>query len=323
MNRLYNIGLLFVCFIIVSCEAEIEVPVKFPDTFAVLNASLSKDSIITASISHTLNTISQDISTSGSYPFINNAKINVFINDISQGLMIRDELPGQYCLPGCYPSPGDKIRLEVETEEFENMSAEVCIPQAPVILSVDTQMLKSSYGDLGVVDVRLRFRKPDNKNNYYMLLITESSNPVFTTHNEDLLFEELQPYYFTNSPYYGYHPSFIFNDRTIYSDEYTLKFTINNVAHSYYSDSLSITNICHIHLYSISESYYLYCRSKMLQSKQKEDPFGSVGLREPIPTYTNIQNGYGLLSAKEVAIYEIRISPAEMITKCQPLYSCF
>ncbi|MDR0748352.1 MAG: DUF4249 domain-containing protein [Tannerellaceae bacterium] len=335
MNCFIKAGWILICFFMLSCERNIELSIDLPEASAVLNASLSADSVITATVSRTVRYYNDQ--TPPPVHFIDKASIEVFVNDRKQGVMEKGEKDGQYRLPGYYLSTGDRIRMEVQTGDFAPLSAEVSIPSQPEILSVDTQMYvkeaTASYPGDKRIDVELRFKEPANETNYYMLalsvyLIKRKDTlakiylPLSVTHNEDLLFEELSPAYFPAPYYHDYYyfndhyntSFFIFNDRAIHSDAHTLKFTLNNMLNSSYdSDSLSsFTVINRICLYSLSESYYLYYRSKFLQRKQSEDPFGSVGLREPVPTYTNVRNGYGLLSAVQAAVYELKVAPAGM-----------
>jgi hypothetical protein len=335
MDYFIKTGWILMCFFTLSCERNIELSIELPEPFAVLNASLSADSLITATVSRTV----REYHSNPEYEsFLDKAaSIAVFVNDAKQGVMEKDERNGQYRLPGYYPSAGDKVRMEVRIDDFAPLSAEVSIPSQPEILSVDTQMYKIPspyYSGSCKIGVELRFKEPANETNYYLLALSgygisdrdtlTIKMPVSVTHKEDLLFEELDAARFSydyfpgyTDDYYGgndfYAPSyFMFNDKTLPGDEHTLKFTLNNVFSSYESDSLSITATCRICLYSLSESYYLYFRSKLLQWKQQEDPFGSVGLREPVPTYTNVRNGYGLLSAKQATVYELKVAPADM-----------
>jgi hypothetical protein len=312
-----------------SCERNIELTIDLPEASAVLNASLSADSILEATVSQTLRGYYNNPEYTPAY-FLDKASITVFANDIKQGVMEKGDKDGHYHLPGYYPSVGDKIRMEVQTSDFAPLSAEVTIPSQPEILSVDTQMYARSanYGGDYTIDVKLRFKEPANETNYYMLALSgygidkedtlnKMTLPISVTHEEDLLFEKLD-----DNPYFGYYdPSdtyyagyfyyntyfFIFNDKAIQDDAYTLKFTLSEVPAA---NSL-FTPVCRICLYSLSESYYLYYRSRILQSKQAEDPFGTLGLREPIPTYTNVRNGYGLLSAKQATVYEFKVAPAD------------
>ncbi|MDR1624786.1 MAG: DUF4249 domain-containing protein [Tannerellaceae bacterium] len=337
MNRFIKAGWILIGCFTLSCERNIELSVDLPGASAVLNASLSADSLITATVSRTVRAYYNGPEPLPVY-FPGEASIEVFVNDSKQGVMEKGEKNGQYRLPGYYPSAGDKIRLEVQTAGFAPLSAEVCIPSRPEILWVDTQMYKkeasASFPGDNRIDVALRFKEPANETNYYMLALSEyfieekdtltkTYLPVSVIHNEELLFEELSPARFpylyahghsSNPSYYGYYDTsfFIFNDKAIHSDAYTLKFTLKNVFSSNDSDSSPFTAICRICLYAVSESCYLYYRSKLLQWKQAEDLFGSVGLREPVPTYTNVRNGYGLLSARQAAVYELKVPVAGM-----------
>ncbi|MDR3141808.1 MAG: DUF4249 domain-containing protein [Tannerellaceae bacterium] len=322
MNRFIKAGWILICFFTLSCEKNIELSVDLPEASAVLNASLSADSVITATVSRTVRDYYNNPEPSPVH-FLDKASIEVFVNDRKRGVMEKGEENGQYRLPGYYPSAGDKIRMEVQTDNFAPLSAEVSIPSQPEILSVDTQMYKKEatayYPGNNRIDVELRFKEPVNETNYYMLalsnyLIEEKDTlkkiymHLSLSHNEDLLFEELSSACFPNPyPYDGYYDTsfFIFNDKAIHSDAHTLKFTLNDVL----SSDDSRVAICHICLYSLSESYYLYYRSKLLQWRQSEDPFGSVGLREPVLSYTNVKNGYGLLSAKQATVYELKVAP--------------
>jgi hypothetical protein len=338
MDHLMKAGWILVCFFTLSCERNIELTIDPPKASAVLNASLSTDSVLTATVSRTTGYYPNNNLASAPVFFLDKASITVFANDIKQGVMEKGEKNGQYRLPGYYPSIGDKIRMEVQTNDFAPLSAEVTIPSQPEILSVDTQMYNKPfpYYSENNIDVKLRFKEPVNETNYYLLSLSvysiSAKDPLerinlypSVTHNEDLLFENLSPV-FSGSGYTGYYDYsdlyyngyqgmsfFLFNDKDIHDDAYTLKFALNNVPGSISeSDSLSLTVTCRICLYALSESYYLHYRSKLLQWKQQDDPFGEVGLREPVPTYTNVRNGYGLLSAKQVAVYEFKVAPADM-----------
>jgi len=112
---------------------------------------------------------------------------------------------------------------------------------------------------------------------------------------------------FVNSYYVPYNNSwvvFVFDDYLFDGEEYTLKLLV--ARNGYYTIAGSVE--MWIELFTISEPAYLYSRSKILQDKQ-QDILGSNGLREPIPTYTNVKGGYGLLSATQrVDRYVIHLS---------------
>ncbi len=306
---------------IVSCTYNIEGTIDLPNPKAVLNATLIADSMVKANVSRTLNYHGHETL------FIDDASVELFVNDISRGIMQRDTSPGGYLMQGCYPATGDKIRMEVQTSGYDAISAEVHMPSQPEILKVDTQMifLSDGYSLSSDLKVNLTFRENPREKNFYLLSIyayeeeekdtvRRKSYNIQVKHDEELLLEEIRDkynYYYPGG-YYWYPPKqFIFSDDQIKgADSYELKLSVQHLSHSSYSDTLNYTCACVIELANISESLYLYKRSKHLQMEQEDDLFGEIGLREPIPTYTNVRNGYGILSAQQSQVYEIKIAPA-------------
>lgn len=331
MNKAIHILLLLSAIWMMSCNSDIELDIKLPAPCAVLNASLCEDSVIVAHISRTTNAIAnienkEELIHALS---IDDARIELFINEESRGIMQNGTKKGEYSMPGCYPSAGDKIRMEVQTKEYEPISAEIMIQERPEITGIDTSMIANN--DISKLRFVLRFKEPRKERNFYMLTISgrqiidndtiiHNNIRPYVRHNKEFLLEEVYPEYY-NSYGYGYYPqyyypvstSYIFSDEQIKEGNVGLELTVENIYHSYKSDSLSINNFCRIDLSVISESFYLYNRSKTLQYKQSLDAFGNIGLREPIPTYTNVLNGYGLLSAKQNSSVEIHMTYGENI----------
>ncbi|MDH6304670.1 hypothetical protein M2459_001406 [Parabacteroides sp. PF5-5] len=319
---------------VTSCTSDIELDIELPPPSLVLNASLCEDSVIVAHVSRTVSNllVGNRYSDFVDSISIDNADVELYINDVSHGAMQKAVAKGMYLMPGCYPSPGDQVRIEAKSDNYKPISASVQLQERPEITKIDTQMIYTGYSH--IMQLGVSFKERRNEQNFYMLSIygksiieLEDSTvvglfTVYSKHNNELVLEEMVPEYFTryyNYSSYGsyYYPgsvyatSYIFSDELINREEYTIDLTLENIYLSYASDTLSISTSYEIELSSISESYYLYCRSKTLQYKQKEDLFGSVGLREPIPTYTNVINGYGLLSAKQISAESVELPLSE------------
>ncbi|GEM_PF-3327791 len=327
MKPVQKVFSLFSLYLMLSCTSQVDIKVDLPSPSAVMHAMVSTDSVQKVSISRTTNGVGNSAEGSGKIPaglYINDAGVELFINENRLGSMTRTDQDGEYIMPGCYPSVGDKVRFEVTTGEYEPLSAEVYVPRRPEIIKADTMMVNYGSGPVAnppVMDLRISFRDRADEVNYYKLTlvghvtvegdsITSREYPLRVSHDEELLLEDLYENYY---PGYTTNTSYIFSDNLINGKEYTLKMQLHFMSRSYYSDTLSITNSCRIYLSEISGSLYLYYRSKILQRKQEEDALGSIGLREPVPTYTNIRNGYGLLSAKETAVHEIKINPGDTV----------
>jgi hypothetical protein len=295
---------------LIACTSELEQEIEVPPPGAVLNALLCEDSVITAHVLRTYNGGDPSVALRPDALAIDDAEVEVYLNGVSRGIMQRDARPGWYVLPGCYPAGGDRVRMEVVTAEYAPLSAETALPLRPEILSVDTQRQAPN-----VVRIGLRFNDRAGEKNYYMLSaavtagvegdspVPDSPYPVTLTLEEDWLLGNVEYERADDYDYpYAYAPvsRYIFDDAQTDGEAHTLKLSLRGMG-ALPGDSAAATAVytCRITFSALSESHYLYLRSKILQKKQAEDVFGSIGLREPIPTYTNISNGYGLLSARQ------------------------
>lgn len=302
MNIKLILGLLCICFI-EACEIEKEIHFDLPAPKAVLNAVLYPDSVIKASITHTINGIKPDTTeaTNPNYA-INDALVELFINGQSKGYMQKTAENGKYISPGNYPHPGDKIRMEAHTNTYETIWSEISVPSLTPILSIDTVFsIRQGYnGTITDLTIYIRFKDNAAENNFYQLSIYDdvqiwqgdSIKPGYSYTSFNLKAESLIETYSSWNVGNG-----IFTDNLINGQEYTLKIQARDVAKSYETDSIKIQHKYIINLYSTTASGYYYSKSRIKQVDQ-EDILGDTGLREPIPTYSNITNGYGLFSAR-------------------------
>lgn len=293
---------LLCCCFIQACEIEKEIHFNQSAPKAVLNAILYPDSVIKANVMCTINGVKPDNwGTPDSLYAINDAFVELFINDQSKGYMEKGEGYGNYISPGNYPFPHDKIRMEVRTKEYETVWSEINIPSLTPILSVDTVFsIRQGYYETTDLTLYIRFKDNAAERNFYQLDIYDdvqvwrgdSVKQGYSYTSFDLRAESLIETYTSWIIGNG-----IFNDNLINGQEYTLKILARNVEMSYKTDSIKIAHKYIINLHSITASSYYHTKSLIKQVNQ-EDILGDTGLREPIPTFTNITNGYGLLSGR-------------------------
>lgn len=311
-GHLFNLCCL--CAILLSCQPADEIKIEEVHPRLVLNARLQQDSVITTTVSRSQGSISEV------YPaelYIDNARVELYVNGENKGLMTKDGATGTYRMPACTPAAGDEIRLEASAEGYEAVSAVTSVPRRPEILAVDTQWVSidTTGWNNNVIDFSLRFRTTPGRTGKYLFFVEEyviyrdsvhsiQSLSPYVTHKEDLLFEDA--YLYLPEAHKSYPiDCYLFTDETL-GDEYTIHFTVSGLIH-FKADTLLAAHHCDIHLQALSDSYYLYLRSKALQWKQEQDIFGDIGLREPIPTYTNIINGYGLLFSREDYLWRLAL----------------
>lgn len=123
---------------------------------------------------------------------------------------------------------------------------------------------------------------------------------------------------YVNEYYGGYgnvpsHPSYVstylFTNQTWTQPE-PVQFILKNCYPSYTGEDYSYLSRYTFQLSTVSESYYLYMKSKVLQAEQ-DDFLGEAGLREPIPTYSNVKGGYGLVGGKQTDTYDLILTEGD------------
>ncbi|MCD8260260.1 MAG: DUF4249 domain-containing protein [Bacteroides sp.] len=185
---------------------------------------------------------------------------------------------------------GNKIRVEVETEEFGRVSGEDVAPDPPRILSVDT--IRFTDTDSGIPYMRTLIKIKDNKDqaDYYRLHITRHYVRNKGTAQE---YTDIQKGFFihqdvTMSALFSGQVQDeeknllrIFPDDLFNGKEYTV-----NVYFPLFITGESSYMV--IELQALSEPLYRYLRS--LEASWSSDTFA-----EPVKLYSNIEGSYGVV----------------------------
>lgn len=322
MNRLlvYILVLWVGC---TSCYQFEEIRIDPPVPHAVLNAMFCPDSLVRANLSRTTSDTERKDGRDAT-PFIDDAEVELSVNGRLQGKLQKEAAPGWYHLPGYRPAVGDRLEITARTSDYGTVSGQTGIPGKTAILSVDT-VSRHRVGSWGYewddLEISIRMKDIQGERNFYLLTVS----PKRLWQKGDRVIDAdtlaygywpwLQVSVDENSPLENgdmdrnvyqsaFYRGFLLTDEAADGQEMTLKLTISDPELSYRGEEIHCRNYCRISLSSISRSYYLYRRSRALQ-KEQNDILGDAGLREPIPTYTNIRNGYGLVAARQEVIYEL------------------
>lgn len=314
----YLSGMLLGCM---SCYHYADIQIDAPAPHAVLNAIVCPDSLLRVNLSRPQ---SEQGGTGHASAFIEDAEVLLYLNGKPEGRLEKELGAGWYRMPGFRPAVGDRIEISARTPDYGVVAGETWIPGKTTIQAVDTAsrhvvgMWGYEWDDL---EISVRMRDLAGEQNFYLLSVSpkriwQKGNLVVDADTlpygywawstvaaeEDSPLEngDMERAGFLNSFYQG----FLLTDEGRDGQELTLKLTISNPQFSYRDPTISCRNYCRISLSSISKSYYLYRRSKALQ-KEQNDILGEAGLREPIPTYSNIRNGYGLVASRQEVVYEL------------------
>lgn len=322
--------LLFFLFFLLwtSCTREVELLLPPVPPRLVLNASLAPGEDLSASLSKSwflLDSIPDSR--------VEGATLRVYLNGTYRGDMVTASVPSDstagkvFVLPGCRVVAGDRVTLQAEAPGFEPVQGSTFIPSPVDMLALDTARFLTSMGYLGEVTsmrVDLRFRDEPSVRNYYRLIVErvteyrkgdevivtstfrpDPSNwdmnfflayedPVFQSGTNNPTLEELDAYTCRGT----------FTDHLFDGQAYTLKSSFYPVTDSYRGDS--VVSVVHydIRLLAISESYYRYLTVIRNFSISLGEAYLN-GLIEPSSTYTNVTEGFGVVSGYQVAARRI------------------
>lgn len=317
-----------------SCVNVDVVEIEAAEPKLVLNASLSPQQEIEVHLSKSIGFGSSQWDAELKKP----AVIRVYIDEEFRGNMINDDkkevaveeegyqkIKGSYRLPGVIPCSGNEIKIEAEVEGYPAVVASTRIPDAPVLLSVDTVRYANVW-DQEMMRLYVRLKDDQAQRNFYRMFLSSEIAENDVKGDEWFAFES-GPYY-----YYGYiggfwmvdyeDPAFkadfpthaigsdqvnsygIFTDNLFNGKEYVLKLSFTDPMSSVKSDSVDLQVRYNVRLLSISESYYNYYKRNSNLSLSVADiqltPTGNN-----YTSFSNVENGLGLVFSYNEAKREI------------------
>lgn len=315
-----------------SCEKEIEFSGKTVNPMLVVNSFLSPDSLIKVHVSKSKFFLKDN----SSFEMVNNATVNVWVNGIKVEQLINIGL-GYY--EGSFkPKVGDIVKITATTSDFSEVFTETKILQAIPIIKVDTARYQfeenpilsySTYNNdpkaIDTVgfskhesfDFKIKFNDPKNESNFYRL----TAKVIRYYDNDSIVIGDAQIQYndlvfggnndsgpFETSGYNYYHE---FSDELFNGKEYNLSVSFYHGTTLYKPEYLEtfqskkakspIRQELQIELQSISESYFLYLRSRTTNMTTEE--FFS----EPVQIYSNVKGGIGILGSYSSSVYKIKL----------------
>lgn len=297
-----------------SCEKRVEFRVDALDDLPVLNATISPDSGIHATLTRSIDPLSVENADSA----IGDAVISLYRNGLFAA-DLDDAGNGKYMLDSAATaaSPGDRFSLRVRVPEKNDLSAETTIP--PVVNLHDLHIIDTTFVEVHyfVIDtagnyvtadtviphykLQLSFDDPRGED-YYALSITyrdaSSASPVcyasddaiFSTNNQfvpgsddDSLVTLCETYYF--------------NDITFDGTQKTITFYVVEIPTDFVSDPRLLVRLDHL-----SADYYRYITTSALQNLNFDNPFA-----EPVTIYSNVQNGFGIFAGYSTSSTELAL----------------
>lgn len=201
--------------------------------------------------------------------------------------------------------PGDRIEIKAEAENLPAVSSRTEIPAFFPLKQFNLVKKLDSYGKK-IIQFQISLQDDPSEINYYGVIIEKMSDysGSYYIRNLTLLNTEEEPLLhqtgalddlLLGDSYDTYGGMYIFSDNKINGKEYTLRLNDNN-SYEPNSDYLDGTRWSRFYyrvtVFGLSADYYLYAKN-ILDLRNNE--LGRYGLSPIRPSYTNIQNGLGLL----------------------------
>ena len=304
-----RISILTIILGIVSCEKDITD--QFRDTqqsVFVLSGELSAFKHPTINLTRSITMTQLD-----TLLYLNNAEVEIQWGD--QTFRMEPAGYGNYSTEEVLLQPGEEYHICCRGEDLPDASAMVTIPAQSAVTGITC-----TVGDSLDLHLDIAIDDPVELEDYYSFYIsgwlmeihvhhdetgieTRDTLNVFTNYrirNQDALFEYTGDYRNFRAIEEGsmYVSIAHFSDR--HFDGATLKLSINDYLMRFYNDSIPEINI---HLVKRDEHYFNY-----LESIIRYDPYNELPIIQPVQIYSNIEGGFGLLTAKTHHTHTIDMS---------------
>ena len=278
-----------------SCDIVVDLDIPEHDRVLVVNSILTTDSIINASISHSVGAFD-----ASSISYVNNATLEVYEDGVLLGEM-NEEVSLSYDsmeeLDSIYvynfnqnPVAGKIYSYEIAHPDYESVRAETTVPAA-VKLNVNVVTLLSEQDYEKHYRVRFSFNDGPEES-FYRLRLRRNPNAK----DRFAEFESNDASIISSAGVQSDGGTF-YGDEALFDDE-MFNGTEKEISIDFFDYEYEEYEVQFIlELTSVSESYYTYIRS-LRAHYDNQDQFIFAG--EPVQVFTNIENGLGVLGSMSV-----------------------
>ena len=275
-----------------SCDIVVDLDIPEHERVLVVNSILTTDSMINASISHSVGAFD-----ASSISYVNNATVEVYEDGVLLGEMdeqvslsynYMDELDSTYVYNFNHnPVAGKIYSYEIAHPDYEAVRAETTVPAA-VKLNVNDVTLLSEQDYEKHYRVRFSFNDAPEDNFYRLRL--RNQNAYYDRFN---YFESNDASIISSAGIESDGATF-YGDEALFDDE-IFNGTEKEISIDFFAYNKPTEYT--LELTSVSESYYTYIRS-LRAHYDNQDQFIFAG--EPVQVFTNIENGLGVLGSMSV-----------------------
>lgn len=295
----------------ILCSCEINITDEFKDTpnLFVVSGQIVAGEAPRINLSKSITLVEFD-----TLRYINDARLEIKKNN---SLFVLDpEEEGFYTNENLVPGPGDLLSLDCSGEDMPPASIAIRVPEYPQITNIRF-MVDTAYD----FSLEVEFKDPASTLDYYTFYLSGWRREINFGHDSETGDEWRDtskvylPYYvrildpvmeYTGGPsnfdYYDLSQAsgqfFHFSDKEINGKSHTL--TVKSSLFRIYNDTIP-----EIHVHMIKKDVHYF---NFISSYIHYDPYPDQDFIQPIQVYSNIEGGFGLLTAESRVVDTIDVS---------------
>ena len=292
---------LFIIISILSCTKDIEIEIPPTKAKMVAISSLRPFSSTNSQLISLELQSTTDISEGGNIKPIGDALVILKRNNVNYDTLVYVDTLKEYFYSfnmTDYPKENEKFDIEIIKEGYDTIRSSTIIPKKIEISS--SSIIPIAYYDEDgqpYAEATIEFNDPLETENYYEIVVSD------LTEREDSYYElssnskiiTSESYYPTPMESDKAKPiSLLFSDKMINgkSVKINIFFSSSNV----FLNDVIPEHYVAIQLRSVTKAYYNY-KTILMQHLYALDENILYGSGEPIPVYSNIENGYGIFGS--------------------------
>ncbi len=317
-------ALIFLCSILIfSCQEQVvELGIPGHTPFLVVNGILDTDSIISLHVSNSVGAFQQgevnSISDANVFLYQNNeplGEMNIDFNNVDTLYImeqsgywwdVEQSEPIYYYKFNTLPQVGVTYSIEVNHPNFESVSAETTVPEEIELTQLEI-LDNSDLSEVYTSTLNLSFFDDPNVNNYYRIrLFVHTSGSHFNEDGEEenirkeypLVLYSNDPSFSQGIPWDGYS----FSGRRVFFSDDLFDGAQKEISFDFeYKIDSEMTDSIFLQLTSFSEEAFNYYNSM----EANDNRFFSDIATEPVPIFTNIENGAGVFASGKSIYFQV------------------
>ena len=299
------IFLMFLTFLIESCETIIDVDLPDHQPTLVINTLFADDTTFTILVHQNKDILDSDYD----FSTVSNATVELFEDGDPIGSAYEAE-PGRYLL-NHYPRAESQYSIQVSKQGFLAVESSDILPYINNSIAVDEiKVVKDEYGG---EQYQLTYSFQDQPGDDFYEVVLFTYYPMYEYYEDEDTSYYFQVGNYKEYIYYndvgatlnefedGYDNVGMYSDELFDGKKHSK--TIEFYTYFYYEEVEETDQKIYLELRHVSEAYYRYQVSKTLQANAQDNPFA-----EAAPVFNNIQNGFGIFAGYSTEVTAIDFS---------------